>query len=384
MHVDSQLLGKQLIERRFDDRGPLGHDLNVSKGRGIRHLVGGNDLPNPNGRGYDGWLDSSHCGRAALGQVFWPDHGRQVVQRGDDVAHLRAGTLMDVGRTHQRVDPVRDVSGASGEELPEEASPDFRRAAQARLDGVGEPARVAREEVRVEVDECTMADGHLGDRGIDTAVVGTGNDRIDTGEVAGVVAERRVIDVANQHRPDRERTHEGLERRGKGFNTATVVDQKAAEQVVSPDSQESDRLPGRRDAPGLGGQVSNGSAIDGAMSQTGRPASGEIPTPELREEPVVVANKKLTRGDAAVIVPAAVEDGVAERVQREHGGPLAPYGIGTPDNPPAIECALTARASQARPHSCDDGARSRGVPGDSLARHPTGAARNAPVVTPDA
>ena len=55
------------------------------------------------------------------------------------------------------------------------------------------------------------------------------------------------------------------------------------------------------------------------MLEPDRTVRGEVLPLKLREALVVVTNQELTRVDASVVVPPAVEDRIAEGVQRERG-----------------------------------------------------------------
>src|SRR3954465_6823636 len=106
--------------------------------------------------------------------------------------------------------------------MRQEAAANLGGAAQARVDRVRAPARVTVQEMGVEIDECAVFAGELGDHGVDTAVVLASQLRIDAREVESVVAERRIIDIPQEYRPHREIAQERVERGGEGGDARAI------------------------------------------------------------------------------------------------------------------------------------------------------------------
>lgn len=222
---------------------------------------------------------------------------------------------------------LRYSPGASGGDAArhcgvlQEAPANLRDAAQARLDGMGEPGRIAVQEMGVEIDEAAITGGNPADGGIHSPVVLAGEPWVDPSEVPFIVAEGWIIDIADEYRTDRKIADECIERHGEVLDAGAVVYEQALEQVVAADGQYRNRLAGRAQVPALRWQAGHGCPIDGTVLEPDRAARGEILPLELREEAVFVAHQELPGVQPGVVVPAAVENGVAERVEGEHHVP---------------------------------------------------------------
>src|SRR5579864_4986074 len=96
--------------------------------------------------------------------------------------------------TTQSLNPSEDRS--------QEAAANLGRALQARLDGHDKPGSLALKKMRMQVNERPVSCGNGADRVVHARMVRAGQRRIDFKKVLGVVAERRVVHVAEEDRPD--------------------------------------------------------------------------------------------------------------------------------------------------------------------------------------
>src|SRR5829696_6041127 len=87
------------------------------------------------------------------------------------------------------------VSGSRLEcqHLRQECPPHLGCASKARLDRMREPRRFASQEMRVQIDQLSVASCQCCDHVVDAAVIGTGDARLNAEEITRVIAERWVI-----------------------------------------------------------------------------------------------------------------------------------------------------------------------------------------------
>jgi hypothetical protein len=160
----------------------------------------------------------------------------------------------------------------------------------------------------VEVDECAISAGELGDGGVDAVMVPTSEGRINPCEIEGVIAERRIVHVAKEHGTYRQVAEESVERCGEPIDPRTTIDDQTAQQIVTANRQNRDSSLGRGHVLGLRRKGGDGRAVDRPVLETGWTIRGEVLTLKLREELVVITNEELTRVDTQVVVPPGVED----------------------------------------------------------------------------
>lgn len=266
--------------------------------------------------------------------------------------------MLNLARPHiqqnERETPMESVVGLmafarlvhQGEQIRQETEADLGDAAQTRLDDVGAPGRVTVQEMGVKIDECAVRAGELGNHGIDPAVVLASEGRIDACEVAGVVTEGRIVDVAQEHWPHREIAQERVEGGGEGRDARAAIDEQPPQQVIAADRQDRGSFLTRRQVPRLCREGVDRGAVDRPMLESDCTACGEVLTPKFREEHVVVADKELSRIQTAVVVPPGVEDRIAKGVEREgHTLVVMTHGGGGPSAAEAAGVATGALSS---------------------------------------
>ena len=184
----------------------------------------------------------------------------------------------------------------------------------------------------MEVDEPAIGPGEVGDPAVEAAMAGPPLPGVDAEGAQGVVAEGGVIDVADQDGADREGPEEGVEVDGEVVDPRAGVRQEAHEEVVAADRQERGRGPLDLQATCLHREVDDRRAVDGPVFESGRTPARQVAAQELGEEGVVVYEEELAGVQAVVVVVGAVEDRVAEGVEREHDS-AQPFGGGPIDHP---------------------------------------------------
>src|SRR5687768_17469633 len=135
----------------------------------------------------------------------------------------------------------------------------------------------------VQVDQLPITRGQVADNRIHPVQIASGNARLDTKKVTGIVSEGRVVNRAEQDGPHGKRIQERVQQFSKAQDALSVIGRKSSEEIVATNRYQSDCRPASLKPSCLPGKVFNPAAILRPMVKPSGQERRQITALEIRE-----------------------------------------------------------------------------------------------------